>query len=83
MPVRIHPHAQERMKERGASEEEVRDTVETGERVPAKFGRVGFRRNFAFGHEWRGKYYHTKQLEVFAVQEGSDWLVISLIVRYF
>jgi hypothetical protein len=35
--VRLHPHARERMEERGATEEEVRATVEQGEPFPAKF----------------------------------------------
>ena len=34
MAVRVHPHARERMAERGASEEEVRATVEHGESFP-------------------------------------------------
>ena len=25
----------------------------------------------------------TKQLEAYAVREGNDWLVISMITRYF
>lgn len=83
MAVRFHPHARERMRERGATEHEVRATVERGEQFPAKFGRAGFRRNFPFGSEWRGKYYRTKQVEAYAVQEGPDWLVISVITRYF
>lgn len=48
MTVRFHPHARERMQERGATEEEVRATVEQGEQFPTKFGRIGFRRNFRF-----------------------------------
>jgi hypothetical protein len=48
MTVRFHPHAQERMAERGTTEEEVRAAVERGERFPAKFGRTGFRRNFLY-----------------------------------
>ncbi len=83
MAVRIHPHARERMEERGATENEVRATVEQGERFPAKFGRTGFRRNFAFDSEWRGKHYRTKQVEAYGIQEGADWLVITIITRYF
>ena len=83
MAVRFHPHAQERMRERGATEDEVQAAVERGERFPAKFGRTGFRRNFAFDSQWRGKHYGTKQVEVYAVQEDSDWLVITVITRYF
>jgi hypothetical protein len=46
MVIRIHPHDRARMQERGASEDEVIETIETGEKFPAKFGRIGFRRNF-------------------------------------
>jgi hypothetical protein len=34
MAIRIHPHAQERMIERGTNAEEVISTVERGERIP-------------------------------------------------
>jgi hypothetical protein len=82
MNVRLHPHAQGRLAERGATEAEVIATVETGERFPAKLGRTGFRRNFAFTGEWRGRQYDTKQIEAYAVEE-EGWLVITVIVRYF
>ena len=81
--VRLHPHARERLQERGATEEEIQTTVAQGEQFPAKFGRTGFRRNFQFDHEWRGRHYRTKQVEAYAVQEGADWLVITVITRYF
>ena len=83
MNVTFHPHAQERMTERGATEAEVIAAVREGERFPAKFGRTGFRRNFAFDGEWRGRHYGTKQVEAFVVKERGDWLVITVVVRYF
>ena len=81
--VRLHPHTRERMPERSATEEEIQATVAQGEQFPAKFGRTGFRRNFQFDQEWRGRHYRTKQVEAYAVQEGADWLVITVITRYF
>ena len=57
-------------------------TVREGERFPARYGRTGFRRNFAFGGEWRGRTFATKQVEAYAVDEDG-WLVITVIVRYF
>lgn len=60
MAVRFHQHALDRTRERGATEDQVKATVEQGEEFPAKFGRSGFRRNFTFAEEWRGKYYATK-----------------------
>jgi len=50
-----------RLAERGATQGEVRLTVETGGRFPAKFGRHGFRRNFPCEGVWRGRAYTTKQ----------------------
>lgn len=83
MAVRLHPHAVARMRERGGTEEEVRVTVQNGERFEAKFGRIGFRSNFTFDGRWQGKHYANKQIEAYAVQEGTDWLVITVIVKYF
>jgi hypothetical protein len=81
--VRLHPHAKERLIERGATENEVIATVKEGETFPAKYGRTGFRRNFSFNGRWREKQYATKQIEAYAVREGNDWLVITVIIRYF
>ena len=83
MHVRLHPHAVERMAERGATDAEVRTAMDAGESFPAKYGRTGFRRNFAGSYAWRGRQYTTKQLEVYAVREDADWLVISCVTRYF
>ena len=83
MSVRLHPHAKERLTERGATEDEVIVTIETGESFPAKFDRTGFRRNFPFGALWRGRVYATKQVEVYAVKEGEDWLAITFVTKFF
>ena len=82
MKVRLHSHAKERGAERGATEEEIIVTVLEGERFPAKYGRIGFRRNFPFEAEWRGRSYRTKQVEAYAVEEDG-WLVITVTVKYF
>lgn len=81
--VMLHPYAQDRLLERGASKEEVVATVEGGESFPAKYGRTGFRRNFPFNSIWRGKHYAIKQIEAYAVKEDKDWVVITIVTRYF
>jgi hypothetical protein len=43
--IKIHPHAKERMTDRGVNEKEVIETLGNGESFPVKFGRNGFRRN--------------------------------------
>ena len=50
---------------------------------PAKFNRTGFRHNFDFNGYWNNKYYQYKQIEAYAVKEDEDWLVITIIVKYF
>lgn len=81
--ISIHPHAIERLGERGATEAEAIEAVETGERFQAKYGRAGFRLNIDFSGTWQGKAYNTKQLEVFAVKEKRGWMIITVIVKYF
>lgn len=83
MAIRLHLHAHDRLAERGATEAEVIATVAQGETFPAKLGREGFRRNFALGAEWRGHYYANKQVIAYAVREAQDWLVITVIVKFF
>jgi len=82
MKVRLHPHARDRLQERGATEEEVIATIERGERFAAKHGRTGFRCNFPFDSEWKNRRYSTKQVEAYAVEEDG-WLVITAMVKFF
>jgi hypothetical protein len=83
MPVRIHPHAEIRMSERGVLLEEIEETIKSGEEFDAKYGRLGFRKNFSFGKEWRGTLYSVKQVEIYAVKEDAGFLVITVISKYF
>jgi hypothetical protein len=81
--IEINPHAFRRAVERGATEVEILSIVESGERFPAKFGRVGFRRSFRFDDIWRGRRYDTKQIEAYAVEENGRWIVIRVVTKYF
>ena len=47
-PIEFSQHALEQMAERGAAQEEVIAAIRTGETVPAKRGRRGYRRNFQY-----------------------------------
>ena len=83
MEIRLHPHAEARMVERGASKEEVLDTVSRGELSPTGHGRARFRRNFVYNNIWQGRHFTTKQVEAIAVRENGDWLVITVLTRFF
>jgi len=71
------------MRERGATTDEVRKTVTSGNASPAKFGRTRFTMVFAFNATWNGKRYSRKQLEVFAARIPTGWIVVTIIVKYF
>ena len=81
--VVIHPHAKARAAERGTTEFEIADVVETGEVFPAKYGRTGFRKTIIYNDLWQGVHYYAKQIECFAMYEQEDWIVISLLIKYF
>ena len=83
MNIEIHPHALQRMKERGVNEVEVFAAIEKGEKLSAKHGRTCFRSNFVFGKQWQNKHYSMKQVEVYAVIENNKWLVITIIAKYY
>jgi hypothetical protein len=83
MKIRIHPHAAQRIRERGATAGQVRQTVTMGTRSPAKLGRTKFLRVFAFGRTWNGKWYPKQQIEAFATTIPDGWLVVTVIVKYF
>jgi hypothetical protein len=80
MHIAIHAHAKLRMRERGATIQEVMIAAREGEEFKAKFGRTGFRMNFPVRAK---KEYRTKQLEVYGVTEGKKFVVITVIVKYF
>jgi hypothetical protein len=79
----VHPHALQRIKERGATESDIIMTVTTGEQFIAKHGRTGFRLNFIFNGLWNNKYFSSKQIEAYAVLENETWIIITVIVKYF
>jgi hypothetical protein len=83
MTVRLHPHAVQRLKERGATQAEVVYAVKHGSRSPAKFARTRFAHTFAYNRKWLGVVYRRKRVEAFAVDEGvDDWLVVTVIVKF-
>ena len=76
-------HALERMDERGASKAEVREVIRQGESFDVRQDRIGFRLNFLFREKWNNTWYENKEVTVFAVQEVGDWIVVTVVTRYY
>ena len=82
-PIRLTSHAMEQCSERGASESEVRETIERGLREPAKRGRFMYRRNFDYRAQWEGEYYAIKQVAPVVVEAENEIVVVTVYTFYF
>jgi len=82
-PIEFSKHAREKMLDRGASEDEIRAAIRTGNAEPARKGRVMFRKNFVFNHQWRGKRHALKQVVPVVAEEADRLVVITVFVYYF
>ena len=72
-------HARMRMLERGANDNEVEDTVLTGNEVPARDGKQKFEKRYTKPCMYQGKTYNHKQVEVVTAKEENSWVVITVI----
>jgi hypothetical protein len=81
-PIKFSRHALDNMFDRGASREEVGQTIRTGERLPAKKGRIAFRKNFSHNGIWKSKYYQAKQVMPIAVEESDRFVVVTVYVFF-
>lgn len=75
-------HALKQMIERGASKEEVINAIRSGERLPAKHGRVAYRHNFQYNKKWGNRFYYVKQIMPI-VKEEKSIIVITVYTFYF
>jgi hypothetical protein len=76
-------HAYENIAYRGATEQEVVETITSSVWETAKQGRLECRRDFAFGAIWNGQSYETKQVRPIFADEPNEIVVITVYVYYF
>ena len=76
-------HSLDQLRDRGATEAEVREAIVNGERMPAKKGRIAFRKNFSYRSNWKGKHYEIKQVMPIVIQEGHADVVVTVYTFYF
>ena len=82
-PIRLTRHAQEQCVERGATQNEVIETIRTGSRETAKHGRELCRENFQFNGDWNGRRYAIKQVAPVIKEEANEIVVITVYTFYF
>ena len=82
-PILFSAHALQQLALRGASEEEVRTAIREGEPLPAREGRMSFRKNFPYRAAWKGKLYDVKQVMPIVIEETEALVVVTVYVFYF
>lgn len=82
MEIGIDPHTLQRAEERGTDEEEIRDVINTGFPIPAKYGRIGRAKIYEFKRNRHEKHYEQKRVEVFYIIEGNAIVTITVYVFY-
>ncbi len=82
MKIRIEPHTILRANERGATEEEIVDTIKTGVDIHGKSGRFGKFKIFSYSNFRNGKFYEEKRVEVFYIFENDTFVTVTVYVFY-
>ena len=82
-PVRFSGHAQQRLDSRGATTQEVIQTVRTGTWEQAELGKLECRQDFVYNATWNQRHYATKQVRPVFVDEADEIVVVTVYVYYF
>ena len=82
-PIRLSEHAKQQLRFRGATEQQVIESIRTETWEPAELGRLECRKDFSFESEWNKKYYDTKQVRPIFVEEHDEVIVVTVYVYYF
>lgn len=82
-PVRLSGHAQQQLRARGATAQEVSEAIRAEPWRPAELGKLECRKDFAYNALWNGKHYAIKQVRPIFVEEPSEIVVVTIYVYYF
>jgi hypothetical protein len=80
--ILIDPHTLERAEERGTNESEIKDVINTGVPVPAKYNRLAKAKIYPFQGQRHGKFYEQKKVEVFYLIEKDFVITVTVYVFY-
>ena len=82
MKIQIEPHTLQKAIERGATEKEIIEVLESGINILGKYGRPGKFKVFLFNNKRIGRYYEQKKIEVYYVIERETIFTITVYVFY-
>ncbi|MBI4802790.1 MAG: DUF4258 domain-containing protein [Elusimicrobia bacterium] len=76
-------HAKDQMVERGASAQEVIESIHKGDRFLAKHSRIAYRHNFQYNSRWGKNFYRIKQVMPVTKEEAKEIIVVTVYTFYF
>lgn len=82
-PIRLSAHAKIGAQMRGATQEEISETVKTAEWQKSELNKLECRKDFVFNKTWNNKFYKTKQVRPIFVEETKEIVVVTVYVYYF
>jgi hypothetical protein len=82
MDIQIDLHTLDRAKHRGTNENEIKDVIDTGFVIPAKYGRTAKAKIYEYKKKRHGKYYEHKRVEVVYTIEKDTVITITVYVFY-
>ena len=82
MEIQTDPHTLERAEERGTNAEEIKDVINTGIAIPARYGRLGKAKTYDFKQKRHGQYYEQKRVEVFYIIERDVIVTVTVYVFF-
>jgi hypothetical protein len=82
MKIQVDPHTLERAEERGTNEDEIRDVINTGFEVSARYRRKGKAKIYDYKQKRHNKFYEQKRVEVFYVVENDTIVTVTVYVFY-
>ena len=82
MIIQIDPHTLERAAERGASEDEIRDVLNTGFDIPGRKRRRSKGKIYNFNKKRLDTFYKQKKIEVIYTIDNDKIVTITVYVFY-
>lgn len=82
MEIQIDSHTLDRAEQRGTNENEIKDVIDTGFAIPAKYGRMAKAKIYEFKKKRHGRYYEQKRVEVVYAIAKDTVITITVYVFY-
>jgi len=82
-PIRSSTHAKIRASLRGATKEEIIETIRTAKWEKSELNKLACQKDFSFHKTWNNKFYKTKQIKPIFVEEEKEIVIITVYVYYF